>query len=274
MELKRFGQPKIWFGGVALAVVIGGALLTAALLGAHADRDRTDRTLTAMQREITSLKRDLDTLSRQVAISSESSKKRGSADNAAVLPRSFVPSAAMNDDPFVGPATAETIVMVFTDFQCVPCRLFYRKALRELRERIAAGLNIKLIVRDFPLEKNRFAPQAAQFAHCAGEQAKYWEAFDLLFASAELVDAGDFDQLKAKLPELDQRKLGSCLSSTRYAAEVRKDAEDGLLLGARGAPGTFVGRRRGDSSFHGVFIRGAQPSEVILSEIERLSEGN
>ena len=274
MNWKRWKEPRVALGGIILIAVVSVAIFTAAALGASASRTHSESNLKALQNEFIALRRELDDLRRQVAILTESGKKRSATDGAAVLTRSFVATASMNDDPFIGPPSADTIVMVFTDFQCVPCRLFYRKALRELRERIATGLQIKLIVRDFPLEKNRFAPQAAQFAHCAGEQAKYWEAFDLLYAHADLVDVGDFEQLKAKLPELDQRKLTSCISSTRYASEVRKDAEDGTLLGAKGAPGTFVGRRESDRSFQGVFIRGAQPSEVILSEIERLAEGN
>ena len=237
----------------------------------ESDLAKTNRLLLTLQTDVTTLRREVGDLRRQLALT-QTSTKRGGSDGLAVLSRVFTPSQAFHDDPFLGDSKADTLVMVFIDFQCIPCRLFYRTALKELRERVTNGASIKLVLRDFPLEKNRFAIPAAQLAHCAGEQSKYWEAFDLLFSSTEQLDSGEIEQIQSKLSGVDKRKLASCMGSTRYAAEIRKDTEDGLLLGAKGAPGTFVGRRTSDGTFSGVFIRGAQPFEVIQSEVDRLAD--
>ncbi len=252
-----------------LAACITVALVTVAFMATARQSSPSvpDSALQKLQSEVTGLKREVDDLRRQFALAG----KQTNQDSSAIVPRTFAATAAMGDDPFLGDPKAETLAMVFIDFQCVPCRLFYRKALKDLRERASSTPNLKLLLRDFPLEKNKYATRAAQFAHCAGEQSHYWEAFDLLFSTPDLVDAGDFEPLQSRLPGVDEKKLSACLNSTRYAVEIRKDVEDGLVLGAKGAPGTFIGQKSAEGGYRGVFIRGAQPAEVILSEIDRIS---
>ena len=92
----------------------------------------------------------------------------GSSPDSPILPAEYSPTSAYKDDPFVGPEDAPVIVMVFSDFQCPGCRRFDTDVIGRLRSDYAARGSVKLIFRDFPLERNQFARSAATLAHCAG----------------------------------------------------------------------------------------------------------
>ena len=62
---------------------------------------------------------------------------------------------------------------------------------------------IKLVFRDYPLPSHNLAPKAAEAAHCAGDQGKYWEMHDKLFAASPKLEVAD---LKAAARELGARR--------------------------------------------------------------------
>lgn len=184
-----------------------------------------------------------------------------------IQPAEYSLSTAFKDDPFLGPEDAPVLVMVFSDFQCPGCRRYDADVVSKLRIDYAAKGRVKLVYRDFPLERNRHARSAAMLAHCAGEQGKYWGMYDLLFTRPELVDAGKLDDLARMLHKVDRPALKRCRDSARYEKELDRDLTEGRELGAGGAPGTFIGKKDANGKFQGVFIRGAQPFEVVEAEL-------
>ena len=90
--------------------------------------------------------------------------------------------------------------------------------------------------------------------------------YDLLYTRPEQVDSGKLDDLARMLRSVDKPALKRCRDSLRYEKELDRDLVEGRSLGAGGAPGTFIGRKV-KSDFRGVFIRGAQPFEVIEHEL-------
>ena len=181
----------------------------------------------------------------------------------------YKPNESYLDDPFIGGKRASVLVMVFSNYQCKPCRLFHKTTFQELRERYVQNDDVRLVLRDFPLETNSWSVQAASLAHCAGEGGGYWRMFDLLNEQIELVDRENLQGLAEKYDKNFASKLSQCVLSKRYDGEIEKDRQDGLALGAKGAPGTFVGRKNAAGEFEGVFIRGAQPAAFIDQEIRK-----
>jgi protein-disulfide isomerase len=123
---------------------------------------------------------------------------------------------------------------------------------------------VRYTFRNFPLSSiHPQAQKAAEAAECAGEQGKYWEMHDTLFASqAEWSGQQDavarFKALAADL-KLDLSPFADCLDSGAYAARVASDQAEGLEAGVTGTPGFLI---------NGVALSGAQSFAVFQENIE------
>ena len=134
---------------------------------------------------------------------------------------------------------------------------------------MSAG-KLRYVVRDFPLEAihpNAF--KAAEAAHCAADQGKYWEMHDRLFGNQQALAAADLPGHAGALA-LDVTAFQQCLDSGKHAAKIRGDLEDGLKAGVRGTPTFFVGSIDGTSGKVNVLriVRGAQPFPVFKTAID------
>ncbi len=87
--------------------------------------------------------------------------------------------AVADDDPVRGDATAPITIVEFSDFQCPFCGRV-TPTLDQVRK--TYGNKVRIVFKDFPLPNHAMAPKAAEAAHCAGEQGKYWEMHDRMFA--------------------------------------------------------------------------------------------
>jgi protein-disulfide isomerase len=82
--------------------------------------------------------------------------------------------ALQPDELALGRAGAPLTMVEFTDYQCPYCRRFQAEVWPQLkREYIDTG-KLRYIARDLPLQFHASAAPAAEAAHCAGEQGKFW----------------------------------------------------------------------------------------------------
>ena len=118
---------------------------------------------------------------------------------------------------------------------------------------------VALAFRDMPLSSiHPFAYGAAQASRCAGEQGKFWEYHDLLFADQSKLDrSGLLD--KARSLKLDEKQFDECTSSEKYKTQIQQDSQEGTRVGVNGTPGFFI---------NGVFLNGAQPESAFENMIE------
>lgn len=131
---------------------------------------------------------------------------------------------------------------------------------------------LKYVVRDFPLEAiHKDAFKAAEAAHCAGEQGKFWEMYTRLFANQRALGSKDLPQ-HAQALRLDASKFQQCLGSGKHAARIRKDLEDGQQAGITGTPGFFLGVTDPNNTKVKVLrvIKGAQPYANFKDAIDSL----
>ena len=133
------------------------------------------------------------------------------------------------------------------------------------------------MVRDFPLESiHRDAFKAAEAAHCAGEQGKYWEMHHRLFANQRALGAAQLPE-HAKAVGLDGGKFKECLDSGKYGARIRKDLADGNRAGVRGTPTFFIGitDSKDPNTIKGLtMIRGAQGFSGFQATLDDLLSKN
>ena len=93
------------------------------------------------------------------------------------------------------------------------------------------------------------AQKAAEAARCAGEQGKFWEYHDALYADQTKLKGPDL-LAQARTLKLDEKSFQSCLDSGKFASKIQADLGEGQKLGVAGTPGFFI---------NGVFLSGAQP---------------
>lgn len=169
---------------------------------------------------------------------------------------------SIDDDPMKGSKDAKVTLIEFTDYQCPFCG----KARPTVKQLISDyGDKIHYVLRDFPLSFHPFAKKAAEAADCAGDQGKYWEYGDLLWANQGALEVKDLKKYAGDL-KLDQAKFDECLDSGKFTPEVEKDIEDGSNAGVSGTPSFFI---------NGKAVTGALPiekfKEIIDAELKKKS---
>jgi protein-disulfide isomerase len=162
--------------------------------------------------------------------------------------------------PTRGPQAAPVTIVEFSDFQCPFC-VRVRPSLQRVREVYAD--KVRFVYKDFPLDFHTQAAKAAEAARCAGDQGKFWEMYDRLFANQDKLDVPALKQHALALG-LAAPAFDACIDSGRYAETVRSDAAEGRRIGVGGTPAYVI---------NGRMLVGAQPFEgfaqVIEDELER-----
>jgi protein-disulfide isomerase len=164
-------------------------------------------------------------------------------------------------DPVKGPPTAPITIVEYSDFQCPFCARI-NPTLDQVRK--TYGDKIKIVFKDFPLPNHPQAPKAAEAAHCAGEQGKYWELHDRMFANQQALQVPQLKEYATALG-LDMNAFNQCLDSGKHAPRVAANMKSGEALGVGSTPTLYVNGRP---------VVGAQSFEyfkaVIDEELARL----
>ena len=134
--------------------------------------------------------------------------------------------------------TDRVAIVLFTDFQCPFCARF-AQAFRELQSRGVEGIQTSVQFQHFPLNIHPAAPLAHQAALAAGEQGKFWEMHDLLFANQSAVKRDHLLVYATKLG-LDLDRFKKDLDSERLKKLIESDKAEGEKLHVQGTPTFFV----------------------------------
>jgi len=178
---------------------------------------------------------------------------KSKADVQTMLPVKRVEVAATG--PVKGAKEAPITIVEFSDFQCPFCS----KANAAVDEVMKAYEGkVKLVFRHFPLEFHKEAPKAAEASLCAGDQNKFWEMHDKLFANQQALKVDDLKKHATELG-LDTARFNECLDSGKHASTVTKDFEEGKKAGVTGTPAFFI---------NGIALSGAVPAEEFKSIID------
>lgn len=171
------------------------------------------------------------------------------------------------DDPMAMGAVDAPVVMVeYSEFQCPFCGRFARDTAPTLiDEYVDEGL-LRIEFRDFPY----LGPDSdvvAKAARAAGEQGKFWEFHDLVFANQLPPNSGQLDRDYlldlADQAGLDTEQFLADLESEEFARAINRDRNEGLDLGVTGTPAFFINDQ---------LVMGAQPTDVFVDVIEAALE--
>jgi protein-disulfide isomerase len=170
--------------------------------------------------------------------------------------------------PSKGPDSAPVTIVEFSDFQCPYCSKA-EATVKDLLELEKYKGKLKLVYRDYPLPSHNLAPKAGEAAHCAGDQGKYWEMHDRLFANQKALEPWS---PHAEAIGLDVKAFEACVGSDKHDAAIRRDMAEAQKLGISGTPGFLIGRTDPKSSKVRIAaaLRGARPFADFKAEIEKL----
>lgn len=178
--------------------------------------------------------------------------------------------AAAAEVPFnvLGRADAPVTIIEFTDLQCPYCARHALQTFPELKRRYIDTGQVRYTSRDMPLPFHAFAAPAAVANRCAGEQNRFWEFREAVFAAQSELGQAPYARIAAELG-LDGEQFAACLRDPRPAAAVRADLELARRHGITSTP-TFVIGRLVDGEFVGETFSGAKPYAEFAAKIEAL----
>jgi protein-disulfide isomerase len=183
-------------------------------------------------------------------------KLRADAKVEVLLPPYQAPRVAVAaEGPSKGPKDAKVTIVEFSDFECPYCTRA-EETVKQVMQKYDG--KVRLVYRDFPLPFHPNAQKAAEAARCAGDQGKYWEMHEKLFANQRALEV---PALKGYAKELgvDGAKFDACLDGGEKAKLVEADKKAGEEVGVTGTPAFFI---------NGVLLSGAQPLEAFSQVID------
>jgi len=164
--------------------------------------------------------------------------------------------------PIRGNPGAPVTIVEFSDFQCPFCSRA-RPTVNRVRE--TYGDRVRVIFRNFPLQMHAEAQKAGEAAACAGEQGKFWEMHDRLFANQSKLQLAELKGHATALG-LNADAFNQCLDSGKHSSDLQKDVAEGAEYGVNSTPAFFINGRP---------LVGAQPYEsfaqLIDDELERVA---
>lgn len=176
--------------------------------------------------------------------------------NSGIVPGKFLELPEVSgSDRVKGPDSAPITVIEFSDFQCPYC-----KVAEETISKVWAAYpdKVKLVYKHLPLAIHLDAQYAAEAAECAGDQGKFWEMRDKLFANQNKLDKESIAGYAREL-KIYNKKFVNCLDTGQFKAKIGADAKTAADFNVTGTPAFFVGDE---------FISGIAPFDDFKAVIE------
>ncbi len=129
---------------------------------------------------------------------------------------------------------------------------------------------IRYVLLDLPLERiHKDAFKASEATHCARDQGKYWEMHHRLFQNQKALKpwSGHAEALG-----LDVAAFDECMSSDKYAKDIRAAMKEASKVGITGTPGFVLALSdpKDPKKVKGLsYLRGAQPFASFQTQIDK-----
>lgn len=160
----------------------------------------------------------------------------------------------------MGDPDAPVKIVEYSDFNCVYCRLFSTQIELAIVDAYVATGKVYFVYRSLGDWLGLESQNAAEAAYCAGDQAKFWEYHDILFAN-QYQERFTLARLEAFAGALDLNvdEFRSCLNSGKYRDKTLQDRADGESVEVQGTPSFLI---------NGTLVSGNQSFEVFQKYIE------
>ncbi|MFE0377929.1 DsbA family protein [Streptomyces inhibens] len=171
-------------------------------------------------------------------------------------------SRRADGDPLaVGKKDAPVILVEYADYQCSFCGRFTRDTQPELIKKYVDAGTLRIEFRNFTVF-GADSERAARASWAAGQQGKFWQLHDALYAKTRKGTALAEDKLVdlARASGVaDLEKFRTDMKSAGAERALKKDQDEGYQLGVQSTPSFLINGRP---------VAGAQPTEVFAQAVE------
>lgn len=148
-----------------------------------------------------------------------------------------------NVSPVLGSENAPITVIEFGDYQCFYCNNFFHNTESDIVKNYVDTGKVKMYFKDFTII-GQDSVTAANAAHCAQEQGKFWEYHDILYTNWSGENTGwaaatNLIQFSKQLG-LNQDEFNQCVAQSKYIPIIRNSVSDANNLGLTGTPDFFI----------------------------------
>lgn len=155
----------------------------------------------------------------------------------------------------IGLIAAPVQIVVFADYSCGACLLF-DSTLAHLHARLPE--HVAIVMKHFQPQGDRTGSLPHRGAVCASAQGMFPAYHAAASGNPEVryrLDDGDFLHGHPGLADLDTERFIGCLTDVQSLRRVHEDTEQGLALGVRRTPTSFV---------NGIRVVGVVSEEALL----------
>jgi protein-disulfide isomerase len=165
----------------------------------------------------------------------------------------------------MGDPNAPVKIIEYSDFQCPYCGQFTLDTEQQLIDAYIATGKVYFEYHSFGEFIGVESARSAEAAYCAGDQGKFWEMHDIIFANQSGENEGHFSDkfltaLATKIG-LNMGTFNDCFTSNKYADQVKQDGVAGKQAGVQATPSFTI---------NGKLVEGAQPFAAFQTEIDAL----
>jgi protein-disulfide isomerase len=179
------------------------------------------------------------------------------------------PAAASGPaDPQIGSPAAKATLVVWFDYQCPYCKLFWRDTLPRLNDSYVRQGKLRIVFRDFQF-LGQDSGTAALFARAVWElyPARFYDWSRAMFGAQDQENGGfgnlaSIQQLTRHVAGIDVTRVSTQMKekSQQYAEEIVSDYNDAQAMGVNGTPTVIV---------NGSAVTGSESYDDLAKLIDR-----
>ena len=166
----------------------------------------------------------------------------------------------------MGDPEAPVVIEEFSDFGCGHCGNFATSTGELIADTYVADGHVYFVSRSVGSMLNQTtSPKLSEAAYCAGDQNKYWEYHDLIYAnqialySSQNAPVDRYIESFAAALELNMDEFNACLDSGEFTDQVAQDQLDAVQAGINSTPSFLI---------NGQLIIGNRPATDFQAAID------
>ena len=175
------------------------------------------------------------------------------------------------DGNAAGDPNAPVKLEEFSDFQCPYCDRFSKDTEGQIMDAYVATGKVYFVYRSFGSWIGAESGDAAEAAYCAGDQGKFWEMHDIIFANQTGENVGNFTPKRlmafGEKIGLNMGDFRSCFNGGTYKDRINQDFNDGRAANIQATP-SFLMTYTVNGQPKSEMIEGAVPFSDFQARID------